>query len=739
MSNWSDPNIASPLSDERVDRLYEAEGVIDTLPSLDIDVDDAVLVKQLDRRIEDSKTYFDKPDGFNLSQSRNEMQRQYLGKQIDVSHLYRFQVPYVENQIYVAEEATIAYATAKNPEAECYPAQNTLTSKKFAGDLEKALMAHSEMFNLRSLVESAVRDNRTKKVGFIELEYDPDYGKHGEIVPRVLNPENCVVDKNAALGELPEFFAIMTKMSVNEMCRRWPSKRTNIFETVGIKRRGTRNMEEEVVVRKVWLCNYDKNYKKKLCLVYYFGDLVLEKVKNPNWLHASPDKNFLPSQMIPVAALNMDNDGQHWIDMTTPIEQAMVMQNILNKRGRQMMELADKANGILIVSTVSGLTKDDLQNLTGDPNQRLLIKTEPGRSTSDAVFQVPPPVIPDYLMADKQDLRSTLHAIMGTPDDFTGIDIDDSGDNETLGQSLMKKNQASGRQDMLVRSIDRMMHQYFNLLVQMMVVWYDDKHMFVYNGGDGEFDYITMHRDLFEDGIAVTVKSGTTLPFDKQRQEAITLQLAKEELLAPIDIYKGLHMPNPQQLYDNWAKFKTDPVALARDAMDELDESEAFVAFKLLMNGKEPKDPDDVSREYVLSLRKLMLTDEFLKAPRKYQEKFLDFVDKALTGLELRMSLDEMAKVDVQELSPAVPIQPLMPQPQPQAPMPGQPMMPGGAPGMPPTAVPPGAGAPLLPGAPAGQPPAPAPGGSPMNGTPMVNPANPVLPGPNDVSALPTL
>jgi hypothetical protein len=95
---------------------------------------------------------------------------------------------------------------------------------------------------------------------------------------------------------------------------------------------------------------------------------------------------------------------------------------------------------------------------------------------------------------------------MGTPSEFSGSKNGDA-EAETLGQAVMRKNQASGRQDLYVRAIDRFMDRYFQYLVQMMVVWYTERHFFVFNGGDGSFDYVTISRDLIEDGIAVNVKS----------------------------------------------------------------------------------------------------------------------------------------------------------------------------------------------------------------------------------------
>ena len=727
--------MTGPLSDSRVDKLDTSSGVIDTLPVLSFDMPDDTIVTNLNSRIEDSKGYFNDPKGFNLEYGRNEAMRMYLGKQVDTTQLYRYQTPYIENQIYVAVESIIAYLTSQNPQPEVYPAQDTPQSRQMAADLEKALMAHSEHFQLAGRIEQVVRFALLKKLGIIYLHFDPDYGRNGEIIPMVVDPEHIVVDKNAKKGDNPEFICLFLKMNAQEVLRRWPEKKKEVFAQLGWNNISQQRMTSEVVVRCVWVTHYDKKFKPVQGCVYYFGDVVLEKVKDYNWLHASPEKNFIPQPMKPFIPLNFDNDGGHWIDQTSPIDQAKPMQEQLNKRGLQSSTLIDKANGIMIVSSDSGLTKDDLQNLTGDPNQRLLIKTA-GQRTSDMVFQVPPPQVSDSIFQDKNDLRQQLHSIMGTPSEFTG-GADGSGADETLGQSIMKKNQASGRQDLFARAIDRFVSQYFNFLVQMMTVWYDDKHYFVYNGGDGEFDYITMSRDLIDKGIAVSVKSGTTLPFDKSRQEAVGLQLAKLDMISPLDLYKQLHIPNPQGVYDNWVKFKTAPEELARNANEQMDSSAAYVAFVEIMAGKPAIDPDDCTKKFVLSLRKLMIRDEFLKADKSKQMAFLKYVEKALTSLELRTSLDQMSQQGDQMLDPKVPIQPYQPPMQQPGMMPGA--MPGAMPAMPPSVGAPGI-APGMSPAPMGMPqgmPMPAP--SPMNGTPLPNPASPAIPNMQNPSAIPVL
>ncbi len=353
MAGWDYEQISPVLNDQRVDRLDTApSGEIDRLPSLSLDIPDAEIIKNLNARITDAQTYWDIPEGFNLRESRNENMRLFLGRQIDVTHLYRFQVPYVENQIFVGVEAIVAYLTTAAPQPEVYPSQDTQQSKTIAIDLEKALMAHSQKFQLRRIFEICVRNLLLKRIGVIYLSFDPDYGSLGEIIPMAVDPEHIVIDKNTPFGGNPAFICHLLKASVEELCFKYPKKKEEILQALGIVRGTSKQMSQEVAYRRVWVTHYDKGKPIEGC-VTYFGKTVLSKYKNPNWLYSS-DNNFLDMPKKPFIFLNYINDGAHAIDMTTPVEQAANMQNILNKRGRQIMENADKANGLLVISTDSG-------------------------------------------------------------------------------------------------------------------------------------------------------------------------------------------------------------------------------------------------------------------------------------------------------------------------------------------------------------------------------------------------
>ena len=727
----------SPILDNTsVDNIVDQPGVIDQLASLSLDMPDRDIIRNLNLRINDSEQYWNDAKGFDLKNSRAENTRLHLGK-VDESGLYKHQKQYKENQIFIGEESIVAYVTSQIAGPLVIPAGREDMHKLFASDLEKAIKCFCEdVVNLEQLVELWVRDILNKRVAIAHFYYDKQLD---DIVLEHKDPEHCILDKNAALGKNPGFICDVLKRTPEELCAEFPDREEEILQHLGIQRKTPKQMTKELAIRKVSVTHYDDKNEPQEGVVWYFDNIVLDKIRNPNYLYAKKDLNLLKYPKKPYIFGNLVNYGTHVIDNTTPLEQAAEMQKYLMRRGRQIAENADKANGILVIGTSSGLSKDDGQNITGDPNQKLFVANDDGLRLDQLVMQLQAQVLPQYVIADKQDARMQIGNLMGAPTDFTGSAADD-GD-PTLGEVMIKKNQAAGRQDLMVRAMTRMVGQIYEYLVQMFIVWYDEKsRMFTYDAGDGEFDFITLKRDLIHKGIRV--KASKPANPDRSRIEAIVLQLLKEKAISLLDAYKILQLDNAQQLYDNWAKQTADPTALARDALDVVDESEAYVAFQDIMAGRDVDEKQNPSKEYILSLRKLMINDDFLKAKKGLQTKFIKYVNKCIDSLEQRLALEEASEVGpptAESLRPGAPLpDPNVPLQQPGgAPQPGAGPAPGGPMppppgGLPPQGMPPMGGMPMPPAA------GPTPS-SVFGGLPIPAPGQAPMPQPGNPGSLPMM
>lgn len=662
-------------SDSKVDDIANQDGQIDELPILGISIDDKELVTSLNRKIKDSQDYWNDPNGYNLEVARDQNVRMHLGKQLDKSKLYSYQVPYIDNEIFVGTETVIAYVTSTNPQSEAYPANDTVQSKIMAADLQKVHKAHADKFDLQSKLNNVARNLYLKRVGILKLSYDPKFGSAGDIIPSAVNPEHVIFDKNARMGEDPNFVCEILKASVEDLVNRFPEKKEAIFQSVGIVRGTPIQLGKVVAYREVWFTFWEKT-KRCQGLAIYFNDVVLYKGKNPNWIYEKEKgitiTNFLDVPVKPYIIFNYINDGAHVIDQTTPVEQAAPLQDILNKRGRQIIENADTANSTLVLKA-GAISSDDAQNITGDPNQKIILDSK-DQPVQSAYGEIEPHMLPNYVLDDKIDLRNTIHNILGTPSQFRG---ENGNQTDTLGEAVMIKNQASGRQDAIIRAMDAGMARYWNLLTQMMKVHYTKIHYWTINGDDGDFDFIEMSRENISDVAFVRQQTGSTLPYDKEKQETIAINLAKLGLIDPYNLYQDLHLPNADKRFDAFLKWKMDAESLRATMLDETADRTAYIDFIESINGATVKPRDDVTKEHILSHREQMMSDKFLTASKDKQQKFIDHVQAEVNRFGQKVDLDEASAAGMltnPDIPVTIPLSQLM---QMQQGMMGQPGQPG--------------------------------------------------------------
>lgn len=732
----------SPFSDEKVDHFIEEDGPLESYGLLDLAISDDKLIDNLNERIEDSRNYYNDPNGFDLEQKQAENLRMYLGAQANAEDYYDSEDPYIENQIRRAVDSIVSYATARAPQSIVTPADGTPQARKFAANLEKAHNMHGVEFDLRGLIEIQVRSWLMSQEGYLMLEFDPDYGDSGEITVRFLPSDECVVDKNWRYGQQPPFFTVFEKKTVEELLYTYPEKAVEILDSVGAKRPGKRNITRELVVKRTWFKYYNaKTDKPDLGVAIHYDHVMLAKYKDINWLYGS--NNFLKNHMLPIIPLQVISDGKHGVDFSTPLDDAVKLQRLINARGKQISLNAMRSNGTVVVDGKrSGLTKEDVENWTQGPNEKVYLKKmKEGVKIADVIWRLDGQDVKPFVVQAQQDLRNQLGEIIGVPVRQDGADL--SGDDTTLGQDLLKKDDNNARQDMIVRAIDRMLYHYFNLLTQLMFRWYDEDHYFPYLGEDSGFENIVIKRYYFDDGMRVNVKGLSTIAWDKNREQAMATHLIDKNGMSHLDYYRIAGFENYQKLYDNWVKETKDPFALVRDSNEEFDDADAYAEFLDILGGKTPKVKQEATKEYILTLRKLMFTDKFMAASNKVQQIFMERVKRYLDLYELRTSLDQLSQMDMDKIAPGQPVPPPIPAAQfaqmthPMAP-PGLP-----APGMgglpqpgqmpPPGMPPPGA---LPPGmAPQGG--APQPGNPIFGGTGLMNPASPQPP--SGVSAIPAI
>lgn len=633
--------------DTTVDDLEGREGVAQTQETFALELKDDEITTVLDQRINDSRAFFNNSNSFNLKERRLRNNRFVMGDHWhDVGYLGQG-IPYVQNEIFTAEQVISAYVTSRLPELEVYPAEDKPESRRLAQNVSSMIRYWAEEHDLQGILGNVVLAMLNDYIGLIELEWDPNCGKYGDIVPRFISSKNAIVDKRARQGSNPGFFSSTLQNTAEELAAKFPKAKDKIKDKVQGK------MQSPITWRKVWVTTYVEG-KPQEALVCYFEDIVLAKNKTPHWIYDEELEgvsNYLTEQKKPIIPFNYINDGQHWIDRYGPIDQVIPLQLMIDRIGRQIQKGVAHSSPVLVFNK-KALPKPAADQVRGEPWEKILVDSQDVR-TAYGVIQADQ--IPAFVVNEIQRLAGSLHEIFGTPPQLRG----ESGD-QTATQDLMARNEAQGRQDLLVRAMDRGLDYLFGYVLQMMKVYYTENHFASVLGEDGRYDYVVLNREKIEDGVKIRVKAGSTLPMNKQRMEKVALELANMGKISLLSLYEFLDVPNPGKHVERVLKEQIDPVATVEDIRNDEQDANAVEDYELIKNGQPAPPRDDVDPRHIRTHQKQLLSNDFLGDgttqnpgwPLELQEQFKMHVQAELDKFKTMQGITD------EELYPPEPVEP---------------------------------------------------------------------------------
>ncbi len=616
--------------DPTIDALDGQEGVAEPQDTFSLDLPDSDITQVLNERINDSRTFWNDATSFNLKDRRERNNRFVVG---DHWHDYGggAGIPYVQNEIFTAEQVIAAYVTGSMPELEVYPAQDTPESRRLAQNVNSMLRYHSEEHDLQGILCNVVLSILNNYIGTIELEWDPNCGEFGDIVPKFGDPKNMIVDKRAKQGENPHFNSFTQQNTAEELAAKFPKSADKIKNKVNDK------MQSVITWRKVWVTVYIKGEPIE-SLVCYFDDIVMAKAKLPHWIYNEEVEgvsNYLTKAKKPVIPFNYINDGTHWIDRYGPIDQVISLQLMIDRIGRQIQKGIAHSSPVLVFNK-KALPKPAADQVRGEPWEKILVDAKDVR-TAYGVIQADQ--IPAFVVNEIERLAASLHEIFGTPPQLRG----ESNNNQTATQDLMARNQAQGRQDLLVRAVDRGLDAYYKYLLQMMKVYYTEDHFASVLGEDGRYDFVALNREKIEDGIKIRVKAGSTIPMDKGRLESVALQLAKMGKISLLSLYEFLDVPNPGKHVERVIKEQVDPTVVVEDIRNDDQDANAAEDYEMIKNGQPAPPRDDPDARHIKTHQQQLLSNDFMGDgtmqnpgwPVDLQEALKEHVQKEIDKLKL--------------------------------------------------------------------------------------------------------
>lgn len=638
----SDTNVSLMNRDENREDILE----MSPYGPLTLNKTDDELASIIHTKVEDAERFWE--DKLQLSTVREQNEQAYLGLREDPEELYDYQFPYKNNRLITAVETLIPLATSQVPEPVVTEANDTDASRELAKNLKMALLALYEDLYLKANFEMVGRHLLLGyRLGVMKYAWDGTLGRidekgerTGGIIAKTIRPQRIVVEARTLWEDMNDIPLIGEYQAgtVEDLVMLYPDKTDEIYKEFGASNKKEPVMSSPVGYIHIWFSYYEGK-KKQEGFVCKYKNLILDKMKNPHYNYEEYGKddkgdlvynNFFDRPRKPYIFFNHINLGRFIFDDTSLMEQAIPQQDILMKRGRQIVENADMANSGLVVNAEM-IKEDDVAKLIGDPDEKLMVTGD----VRAAAARLPQNLLPDYVLQDKYDARNEIDNIFGTTAPVRG----EKSDAKTLGQEIISQRSNISRMKTLTESLERGATGLYQGLVQMMKVFWDEPTMVKYTGRDGYTTHMEFSQDKIEDGIQVRVKAGSLLPRDEITERDTTIQLAAT--LDPLSLAEGIGKRDPQEfakriVYYQFAmdRYMSEILNVGADAVDR----DAVSDINLINTGHAVPVREEPSKEYLSTYASYLESETFSKLDPSLQQKHIEFIkatkDKAMLDIK---------------------------------------------------------------------------------------------------------
>jgi len=609
-------------------------------PILSLKLDDDILVAEIDKNIEEAKkTWKEK-----TSEKGDKNFAYYLGEE-KVKLGSDQDTRIVENIIFRNTETIIPIITSSTPEPRIFH-----PNKKFAEKLAKILKMKWEVID-KMLEKSriSIRRNFFWYLGVMKCRYDND---EQEVIWETVKNDHVIVDPKG------KFVAqIVDDLTLEEVIKIYPKNKKELLKSVG----ATENDKKLLGGTLTFI-----EYHTPEFTVWKYRNIILDKQKNPNWDWGETETvdemgevvteqfNILKKPTMPYIFLKTFNVNEEIYGDTSLIEQAIPLQDLINKRKRQINENAEEANGSLIGSG-DFISKDQFATIKGLPRERIWVEKGDARA---AITRIAGNPMQGYVQDDFVMTKSEIDNIMGTHSTTRGA----GSQSDTATEAVMEKQQDYGRIDDLVKSYEDFCEDYFNMTLQMMIIHYEDDHLIPLE----QEDDVTISRDLLTTELSKVykykenelrggkyeetykfvkpicmVKRGSTLPTDDVSRMNNAINLWGAGGIDPLSLYEELNNSNPEMRAKRLFLWQQSPQTLfpelaaaitGQGGSPQENYTEGMIKdTEAIQNGEEPpvnrelQDPQ-TAQAHIQGHSAYMDSDEFNKLDDGQKQLYLNHV-----------------------------------------------------------------------------------------------------------------
>lgn len=449
------------------------------------------------------------------------------------------------NLLFEATATFVPQALAKNPEPVVF-SDNTDEGKTASNEVKTVLQYLAMTLGLRKKLSLMVWHWSVYFTAVLKYGWDT---ATNQITCEVRKPKNFVLDPDGFVDEFGDFKGAF----IGERVQSTAAELVELYR--GHKEFITTDVSNEMgtlVIRTDW-------WTDKYCFTTY-KDQVLEKHKNPFFNYDDSNPNHFATPKMPYTFLSVFSMQEQPHDFTNLIEQNLANQDRINNRDAQIEKNLAHGNNSIIV--------DDkyFNSETAHQAADALEKGDPILGNPEGIKRLPANPLPNGILDSQNIDKDTLRSIYGTQ----GLTTQDGSEDTTARGMILNQSHDSSRiGGGMGDSLETVATSFFNWMLQLTYVFYDEKHYAAIMGQASAVEYVGLkmvgHNRLY----VVNVSPNSMQPKDELTQVNQTLEMWKSQAIDPIGLFKGINDPDPMQSAKRLVLWTSNPVLYAQTYFPE--------------------------------------------------------------------------------------------------------------------------------------------------------------------------
>lgn len=576
-----------------------------------------------------------------LDQIREKNEKYFVGDQLDPKSVPPGQSAIVDNRILISIETMASIVTSTTPQPWVIVTPLNKKGRKLQNKLERFLRDEWEYEqNMQQKMERMYRIHAMSRIAFQKIVWDDDTDSfHIDNV----RPEKLRYDLKARDIQASNYVAEFVEMTIGEAMEKFEESIEYFKELMA--RDSELSERSEIIVVEYWSKYRDKESNKiESFVAWKYKDKILGKDFNPYW--NKKGENHFKKPRYPYWTMNSINTAKSLVDDTSLIEQAIPIQDGINKRKRQIDANAGLANGV-IVGSAQYMEKDVFDKITMQPGEKIFLNSEAedihngfgvmtGRSLDSGVFQ-------DMLHSIRESDN-----IFGTHDTTRG----EKTSTETATGRVLLRDADYGRLDLTSRSYEQSAEEAYNWMIQMLYVKVKNpKNIITPKESDNpkqsyiesmglrpveEIQDTISSKDLKGFKVKVIVKKGSTKPKDPAAMQDMAMTIMQVGQMDPLtfhEIMGGYEWPEPRKAARRLFLWNSDPSALFPEI-----QGADLINYEAIDHIRSINEYGDRFADEIYELADLNQIDEY--------EKHVTTHRLYMQGVEIDEDLEDFASLD---------------------------------------------------------------------------------------------